>query len=428
MSASTRENRLGRLAWVLAALCTLGALVQLVLWLLHQKSPIALFDWVQALGWGLAIPVVFSTLAALIIMRQSSNRVGWLMMLIALATVNPVGPILQRLPSPPEVLTPGLWLLLWFDNWSWIPVIFPIFLIPLHFPSGRPPSPRWRWVNRLALGMWLFFIVFGSFLDAIGPSGAEWKLANPIGVIPDRVWLGPILIVWGIGLITLVSASVTSLLVRYRRAPAGERQQIKWLLYAGAVFAVVYALNYFLSAAGQWGSANAWLNLLFVVSILAFPVAIAIAILRYRLYDIDVIIRKTLVYTLLTALLALVYFGSVVLLQRLFGALTGVTQSPLAVAVSTLAIAALFTPLRRRIQDVIDRRFYRKKYDAQRVLAQFALTARDETDLDTLTNELARVVQETLQPERVSVWLSQQTVQLRVGDPAPKGTYRNEGV
>jgi sterol desaturase/sphingolipid hydroxylase (fatty acid hydroxylase superfamily) len=133
--------------------------------------------------------------------------------------------------------------------------------------------------------------------------------------------------------------------------------------------------------------------------------SIGMAILRSQLFDIDVIIRKTLVYTALTALLALVYFGSVVLLQRLFGTLTGVAQSPLAVVVSTLVIAALFTPLRRRIQDAIDRRFFRKKYDAQRVLAHFAQTARDETDLDALTGELARVVQETLQPEQVSVWV-----------------------
>lgn len=143
------------------------------------------------------------------------------------------------------------------------------------------------------------------------------------------------------------------------------------------------------------------------ISLLILPISISIAIFRYRLWDIDILIRHTLQYTLLTAVLALVYFGSVVLLQTLFGSISG-EQSPAAIVLSTLLIAALFTPLRRRVQAVIDRRFFRQKYDAQQVLAAFALTARDETDLDRLTGELQRVVGETMQPERIGVWLVDQ--------------------
>ncbi len=182
--------------------------------------------------------------------------------------------------------------------------------------------------------------------------------------------------------------------------------EIKWLLFAGAFFVVFYALTFFLTDPNDEWLSNGVHNLLFTLTILAFPVSIAIAIFRYRLYDIDIIIRKTLQYTVVTALLALIYFGSVLLLQRLFSDVTG-EQSPLVLVVSTLLIAALFAPLRRRVQDGIDRRFYRKKYDAQQVLAAFARTARDETDMDALLAELERVIQETLQPEGVKVWLKQ---------------------
>ena len=185
-------------------------------------------------------------------------------------------------------------------------------------------------------------------------------------------------------------AALVTVVLRYRHAGVRERQQLKWVVWFGAVVIGLSLLVGLLPDTvirSEFGASIA--ALLRVVSFILWQsfaaVAFGIAILRHKLWDIDVIIRKTLVYTALTALLALVYFGSVVLLQRLFGALTGVAQSPLAVVVSTLAIAALFTPLRRRIQDAIDRRFFRKKYDAQRVLAQFALTARDETDLDALT-------------------------------------------
>ena len=401
MSISKRKSWFGRLAWVLAGLVVVVALGQLPL-TVQQNPPVSLGAWASDLAWGVAIPSLYAVLAALIINRQPGNRVGWLMLLVGLAAIIPTATILGTIPEP-SIFTPGIWLLAAVDNWSWVPLIFAIFLIPLHFPTGRPPTPRWRWVNWLAVGMAVFFIALISLVTPLGPFDESWMLPNPVGFIPLEWVNGPFLIVWGIGLVTVVGASVVSLFVRFRRGSAVEREQIKWLLYAGAFLVVAYALTFYLTSPDA--TSDAWGNLLLTVAILALPVAIAIAILRYRLYDIDVIIRKTLVYAALTVLLALVYFGSVILLQRVLGTLTGIERSPLAVVVSTLIIAALFTPLRRRIQDWIDRRFFRKKYDAQQVLAQFALTARDETDLDALTAELVRVVQETMQPEQVSVWL-----------------------
>ena len=204
-----------------------------------------------------------------------------------------------------------------------------------------------------------------------------------------------------------------SAIYRYRRVSNPvQRQQTKWvvagLLGTFFLFIPFTIVSILFPPDTQSPARLAFMFLVFlptyIVSYLCIPVGISFAILRYRLWDIDVIIRKTLVYGLLTALLAFVYFGSIVLLQTLFDRLTG-QQSPIIIVLSTLLIAALFTPLRRRVQDVIDRRFYRKKYDAAQVLADFARHARDETDLDSLTAELARVVGETMQPESVSVWI-----------------------
>ena len=211
-----------------------------------------------------------------------------------------------------------------------------------------------------------------------------------------------------------VTFGVVAQVQRYRKisSPA-QRQQTKWIMFGLLCMFVMMVywtifIEMFPLPPGRQRLAFFFSGLVQDFFISLFPLAVAFSILRYRLWDIDLIIRRTLVYGVLTLLLALVYFGSITLLSSLFSAVTG-QQSALAIVVSTLLIAALFTPLRRRLQDWIDRRFFRRKYNAQQVLAQFALTARDETDLDALTAELLRVVQETMQPEHVSVWLRDPT-------------------
>ena len=196
-----------------------------------------------------------------------------------------------------------------------------------------------------------------------------------------------------------------------RRGARGvERQQIKWLLYVGPIFFVASGLHigfyYFWLAERSWGL---WASYLLVIAgSLSGPIAIGVAILRYRLYEIDLLINRTLVYGSLTATLIVLYFGGIVVLQRVFVLLTG-QQSTLAVVASTLLIAALFTPLRRRIQSFIDRRFYRRKYDARKTLKAFSASLRDETDLDALSDDLVGVVRETMQPAHVSLWLRRET-------------------
>jgi hypothetical protein len=198
----------------------------------------------------------------------------------------------------------------------------------------------------------------------------------------------------------LVVAPIAALFLRFWRSTGEERQQIKWVIYAVAVLTVA------ITVVSIWPALDGSLigTVLFLAGFLAIPTAVGIAILRYRLYDIDLIINRTLVYGSLTAMLVALYFGGIVALQRFFVALTG-QQSTLAVVASTLLIAALFNPLRRRIQSFIDRRFYRRKYDAEKTLEAFSAKLREETDLDALNDDLVGVVRETMQPAHVSLWL-----------------------
>ena len=271
-----------------------------------------------------------------------------------------------------------------------------------------------RWLVGLPwIGFYVFFYTFpdGRFVPRWT---AVWApiillvfMASASSAESTPTWL-----MFGLLAMTFLSALFAQMYRYARVSNATQRAQARWVVFAIAVIALGELIGQGLlpvifPSLIVDGPTRLTYSMILVLGIPVFllvPLSIVIAITRYRLFDIDVIIRKSLVYGLLTALLAFVYFGSIVLLQALFDRVTG-EQSPVIIVISTLLIAALFTPLRRRVQDVIDRRFYRKKYDAAQVLAAFALTARDEISLEALTAELVHVVQETMQPEQVSVWL-----------------------
>jgi hypothetical protein len=284
-------------------------------------------------------------------------------------------------------------------------------LLILLFPDGWLPDRRWRVVPWLAVGGSVL-ATFRLATERAGPFYFYSPIRNPVFEVGGA--LGFTVEVLGrLGLAALFLICVVSVIavfVRLDSAQGEERQQIKWFAYAATVLLSAVFLSPVvgatLTAIGvPWGVAIAipiWLGLL------AVPVSVGVAILRYRLYDIDRIINRTLVYGALTVVLVAVYFGGIVVLQRFFVTLTG-QKSNLAVVASTLVIAALFNRLRRRIQGFIDRRFYRRKYDAAKTLEAFSAKLRDETDLDALRDDLVGVVRETMQPAHVSLWLRPDT-------------------
>lgn len=290
---------------------------------------------------------------------------------------------------------PGELLAAWLQNWLWFLPIGMIFTLGLLlFPDGRPPSPRWRpavWLASVSLGVLsIAFMLHGEPLDGFP------ALENPTGILGDDVPLAAF--AFG-GVVISALAAIAALGWRFKRSRGTERLQMKWVVYAAAMMVLA---NIGLPVIGAEVSERTT-DLLFGATTLLFPVACGIAILKYRLYDIDVIVNRTLVYVALTLLLAGSYLVIVVSLQRLLEPLT--KESDLAIAASTLAVAALFRPLRTRIQAFIDHRFYRRKYDAIATLEAFSGRMRDQVDLEALSNELVDVVGVTLQPRHAGLWL-----------------------
>lgn len=397
-----------RLAWALCVLSlalTALSLLLLVLNLSHPNTHLYA-PWLD----NTLTAVFYPTVGAIVASRRPENPVGWLLCLYGLVisiSYFCAEYTIYALLAQPDSLPAGE-AMAWIVSWI-LPILngLQVFYILL-FPTGRLPSRRWRWLGWLTViyvvvGVILAAFSSGALLGILGP------IQNPLGIE------GFSNIYYKAVLFTMVSllplAAFLAVFIRLRRAVGVERQQIKWFAYAAVATVSAATLAYLIPIVVDtplWFERMGFaLNVAFIPGI---PIAIGIAILRYRLYDIDLLINRTLVYGSLTLMLALVYFGGVTATQAVFRALSGQEEQPqLTIVVSTLVIAALFTPLRRGIQSFIDRRFYRSKYDARKTLEDFSAQLRDETDLNALSEDLVGVVRETMQPAHVSLWLRPDT-------------------
>jgi hypothetical protein len=402
------------LAWSLAALSVAMFVASVPLLVLARSADIpsrweANLTAGDFLGW--VIFLIFPLVGALIASRRPRNAIGWILLAegllwMFLGLTDYYG--LYGVARPGSVPFPvGVAAV---NNFMWVPAVgllgTYVFLL---FPDGRLPSRRWRplaWLSGTV-------IVLVSILVGLSPGPLQnlGGIRNPFA-LEGYPWLENIAYILLSLLPLCMVASVLSLVMRYRRSRGEERQQIKWIAFAASFVGLLYLIAMvcaFIFPSGAWFQAGSplWLDLLGYAALRSFtlvPIAVGFAVLRYRLYDIDVVINRTLVYGSLTISLALVYVGMVVSLQYVFRALTG-GESQLVIVASTLAIAALFNPLRGHIQSFIDRRFYRSKYDATKTLEEFGARLRDETDLDSLSEDLVGVVRETVRPAQVSLWL-----------------------
>ena len=343
----------------------------------------------------------FPVLGALITARAPRNPLGWIFVSVGLS----VGILLTATEYAHLSFVEGRdlplgMMAIWLEQWLWYPalgLIAPFTL--LLFPDGKPPGRFWRWVAWVA-GLSLAAISVGSAFVETFEGDAGYRVRNPLGLgLGDvEASLGPVFAVFG----ACAILGAVSLVFRFWRSTGDERQQLKLLTIAAVIVVGISAVGDLLDLPG----------VIFPLVLWMIPGAVAVAIFKHRLYDVDVIINRTLVYGVHTGVLVLVYLGVVFVLQQL---LSGMTQeSDLAVAGSTLAVAAMFRPLRVRIQGFIDRRFNRRRYNAQLTLENFSARLREDVDLEHLARDLAGVVRDTMQPAHLSVWLRDSSGEARV--------------
>ena len=369
-----------------------GGLQSATVWLtLDQWRGLSLPDQVASLAFvGIILPIV--GFGALILVRRPGNRIGWLLLATGLA-VGTSALVQAYAKAGPD--QPGVRLAAWISNWLWVTLGLLVVLLLLVYPDGRLPSPRWRplaWAAVIGYGLAALCSALYPELPALPGSRNPTGLYGPAGQL---VRVAFTVLNWL--LLPLEVAALGSLLIRFRRSRGVVRQQLKWLAYGASLTLLVWLVP-LPGWLGRWqdaaGNLTAW----------ALPAAIAVAVLRYRLYDIDRLINRTLVYGLLTALLGGAYAGAVLVLGQVFG---GVGRDPpsWAVAAATLAVAALFQPARRRVQQAVDRRFNRRNYNAAQTIQGFSTRLSDQVELDTLSSELLAVADQTMQPTQASLWL-----------------------
>jgi len=358
------------------------------------------------------ISFVYGTVGLLILLFRPRHAIGWIFLFIgfvgSLSSLAQGHAIYSLITSANEL--PGGRLAGWFQAWaSGTVILMPTILLMMVFPDGHLPSRRWlplAILTILTIGLTIFAALTEAgdvFVWIADSSPTRLPMTNPTGTTRLPIIQEIAELSWFVGLL-LVAGAIFAPISRFRGARGIQRQQLKWFVYFGAFTLLLFALVLLDSFTIKLIDADYVGEFVLALILLILPLATTVAILRHGLYDIDVIIKRTLIYFVLTLILIGIYLSSVIFLQYVFSFVAG-QESPVAIVISTLIIAALFNPLRHRVQDIIDRRFYRNKYNAEQTLSHFGQKARDEVDLDQLSAELMRVVQETMQPEQATLWL-----------------------